>query len=171
MDRVVCIWPHVCKNILGNQFHSNVPVGLHPIENCLISSFVFNYVSFAALYFCCSPSSCFLIWLFQLISYLVFSCVFLLAGFIAAAEIHNLWFLWQDQGWVSIPPSTIPQVQTETLTCTLAHKHKYKGETVTYPSLISAALCNKEYISRLYMYHLVFFFIEHICNSSYNVKL
>lgn len=83
-------------------------------------------------------SSYFLIWLFQLIFYLVFSCAFLLAGFITAAEIHNLWFLWQDQGWVSIPPSTIPQVQAETLTCTLAHKHKFKGEMATYPSLCSS---------------------------------
>ena len=48
---------------------------------------------------------------------------------------------------------------------------KYKGETVAYPSLVSAALCNEEYISRLYMNHLVFSFIEHICNSSYNVQV
>lgn len=65
--------------------------------NCSISHFVLNYLLMFPLI--CLPWSSLVL------------CV--LAGFIAAAEIHNLWFLWQDQGWVSIPPSTVPQVQTK----------------------------------------------------------
>ena len=87
---------------------------------------------------------------------------FSLAGFIAAAEIHNLWLLWQDQGRVPVPPSTIPQVQTETLSCTQTRTYT-QGEAVAYHSLMSAALWNREHICRLYMHHLMlFFFIEHI---------
>lgn len=71
------------------------------------------------------------------------SLLFVLAGFIAAAEIHNLGLLWQDQGWVSVPPSTVPQVcYTQTHSRTHTHKRALQQErrikTCSKPCLIIA---------------------------------
>lgn len=97
-------------------------------------------------------SVCLSIWLIQLTSYLIFSCAFPTTGLIAAAEIHNFWFLWQDQGRVSIPASTIPQVQTTTLMHTQTQKREKNGY-IPQPDCCS---------SGSYKFHLVLCFFKQI---------